>query len=157
MPGRFEKAVICAYRHAIHSHSTTTVSPGRYIILDRANLSRPNRANHLRCLLYSLSIHMAMFANFALRHVPHLFIATALTFDGLIPFFNAEVRILSIRAAKTHRHLPTSPFNHDHKLGAHYGNKTSTLHVLFPGEVCGSQYHTEPFFDTWVWVDRYVF
>jgi hypothetical protein len=31
-----------------------------------------------------------MFTNFALRHIPPLLVATALTFGGLMPFFNAE-------------------------------------------------------------------
>ncbi|ERF77032.1 hypothetical protein EPUS_07938 [Endocarpon pusillum Z07020] len=35
-----------------------------------------------------------MFTNFTLRHVPPLFVATALTFGGLMPFFNAEYAIL---------------------------------------------------------------
>lgn len=34
-----------------------------------------------------------MFAYFALRHVPPLFVATATTFGGLMPFFNAEYAI----------------------------------------------------------------
>ncbi len=35
-----------------------------------------------------------MFANFTLWHVPALFVSTALTFGGLMPFFNAEYAIL---------------------------------------------------------------
>ncbi|KAL8646340.1 MAG: hypothetical protein Q9226_006901 [Calogaya cf. arnoldii] len=34
-----------------------------------------------------------MFADFALRHIPPLLVATALTFGGLMPFFNAEYAI----------------------------------------------------------------
>lgn len=37
---------------------------------------------------------MMMFADFALRHIPSLFVATATTFGGLMPFFNAEHAIL---------------------------------------------------------------
>ena len=35
-----------------------------------------------------------MFADFALRHIPPLFVATATTFGGLLPFFNAEYAIV---------------------------------------------------------------
>lgn len=35
-----------------------------------------------------------MLANFALLHTPPLLVATALTFGGLWPFFNAEAAIL---------------------------------------------------------------
>jgi hypothetical protein len=35
-----------------------------------------------------------MFTLFTLRHVPPLFVATALTFGGLVPFFNAKYAIL---------------------------------------------------------------
>ena len=35
-----------------------------------------------------------MLANFALRHIPSLLVATATTFGGLMPFFNAEYAIL---------------------------------------------------------------
>jgi Domain of unknown function (DUF4267) len=41
-----------------------------------------------------------MFANFALRHVPPLLVATALTFGGLMPFFNAEYAILEFGLLK---------------------------------------------------------
>ncbi len=36
---------------------------------------------------------MALFANFSLRHVPALYVATAFTFGGLIPLFNAQYAI----------------------------------------------------------------
>ena len=38
------------------------------------------------------TIHMPL--NFALLHIPPLLVAAALTFGGLIPFFNAEYAIL---------------------------------------------------------------
>ncbi len=41
-----------------------------------------------------------MFANFALRHIPPLLVATALTFGGLMPFFNAEYAILEFGLPK---------------------------------------------------------
>lgn len=41
-----------------------------------------------------------MFAHFALRHIPPLLVATALTFGGLIPFFNAEYAILEFGLPK---------------------------------------------------------
>ncbi|KAF2645169.1 hypothetical protein P280DRAFT_444626 [Massarina eburnea CBS 473.64] len=34
-----------------------------------------------------------MFENFTLAHIPTLFVATATTFGGLMPFFNAEAAI----------------------------------------------------------------
>jgi hypothetical protein len=43
---------------------------------------------------------MAMFNNFAFRHVPPLFVATALTFGGLMPFFDAEAAILEFGLPK---------------------------------------------------------
>jgi Domain of unknown function (DUF4267) len=41
-----------------------------------------------------------MFADFALRHVPPLLVATVLTFGGLMPFFNAEYAILEFGLPK---------------------------------------------------------
>ncbi|KAL8669610.1 MAG: hypothetical protein Q9168_005806 [Polycauliona sp. 1 TL-2023] len=41
-----------------------------------------------------------MSADFALRHMPPLLVATALTFDGLIPFFNPEYAILEFSLPK---------------------------------------------------------
>jgi hypothetical protein len=34
-----------------------------------------------------------MFANFSLRHIPTLFVATTTTFGGAMPFYNAEYAI----------------------------------------------------------------
>jgi hypothetical protein len=59
----------------------------------------------------NLSTRIAMFANFALRHVPPLLVATALTFGGLMPFFNAEDAILEFglpkRIASPNQHNPS--------------------------------------------------
>ncbi|KAI4273228.1 MAG: hypothetical protein LQ337_004788 [Flavoplaca oasis] len=41
-----------------------------------------------------------MFADFALRHVPPLLVATVLTFGGLMPFFNAEHAIMEFGLPK---------------------------------------------------------
>lgn len=41
-----------------------------------------------------------MFEDFALRHIPPLLVAAALTFGGLMPFFNAEYAILEFGLPK---------------------------------------------------------
>lgn len=41
-----------------------------------------------------------MFSNFALAHIPTLFVATATTFGGMIPFFNAYSAIAGLGLPK---------------------------------------------------------
>ncbi|CAG8950225.1 hypothetical protein HYFRA_00008463 [Hymenoscyphus fraxineus] len=41
-----------------------------------------------------------MLSHFTLRHIPTLFVATATTFGGLMPFFNAEAAILEFGLPK---------------------------------------------------------
>ena len=48
----------------------------------------------------SIQITRMMLSHFVLRHVPTLFVATATTFGGLIPFFDAEYAILEFGLPK---------------------------------------------------------
>lgn len=117
-------------------HSPMPASSDRHIILDPASLTRPNRGNRFHCLQSLYSHRNVCRLRPSARpappsgHGPDLWRTDAI--------LQRRVRNLGIRLAKAYRHLQTSPINHDGKLGACYGNRTGTIHALFPRELCST-------------------
>jgi len=78
---------------------------------------------------------ITMSASFSLYHIPTLFVATATTFGGLIPFFNAEDAIREFGLPERIAISKPAQVRLGRRYGTPHSNRTGNLHILLSGKV----------------------